>query len=338
LLPRSTRARQISAALRYNESMRASCVAMVLLAAGCRSPPPMLPMVQTPPEQQPPLADVVRTCAFEVSCLRDPPAATMSNCIGYFQAGLDDWIVPAFFTLSIPGSEFRRYVACAVAGIDCTSVLECASRGHDPAFCAAHPGNVCDGDLLVQCPPATASADWAIYTSDCAALGMRCAEANGSASCTDGVGCDPKTSSAYCDGNRYFVRCDSDTSLRYRFDCARSPIVNATCRIDTRFASGCLPSGPPCAGDRCDGDELVVCLAGEEARVDCTGRSSHCAVVSGKPACVPVATDCTYSTSDACDGSGITTCVDGLLERIDCSTLGLTTCMPAPGGYAPICG
>jgi hypothetical protein len=317
--------------------LRASSLALVLvgvvvLVAACRAPPPMLPVVATPPAQLPPSSDIVRTCAFEVSCLHNPPASTVSGCFYYFEAGLDWAVGRGFFGPLLPSSEWARYVACADAAADCESVLQCASRGHDPDFCAAHPGDVCDGDVLVRCM----SADWPIYTTDCAALGMRCAEANGSASCTDGVGCAPGT--AYCEGNRYFVSCDPTTHLRSREDCARSPIPHATCRIDASFGgrAGCLPSGPPCTRDRCEGDELVVCLAGEEVRTDCAQRASHCSEPQfGTPRC-ETDSDC-GKTTDACAGSDLTSCVDGITHTIGCDDIGLATCAPAPGGSAPIC-
>lgn len=298
----------------------------------------MLSVPPTPPAELPPLADLIRTCAFQVSCLQAPPTSSISNCIDYFQSGIDNWIAPpVFFRLPLAPSEFRRYVECAVASSDCAGLLQCASRGHDPSFCAAHPGNVCDGDVLVQCPPASAPPDWAIYTTDCAAAGQHCAAANGSASCTDGVGCDP-SAPPYCDGNRYFVTCDATTHLRSHVDCARDPIVDATCRIDPGFGgpAGCLPSGPPCSRARCDGDELVVCVAGEEVRADCTQLASRCD--AAKPACVPVATECAAGTKDQCSGGDLTTCVDGMARVVDCATIGRSTCTLPPVGSDPICG
>jgi hypothetical protein len=309
-------------------------LALFVLVAACREPPPMLPVVPTPVAQLPSLDDLVRTCAFEVSCLKNPPAATLSACYYYFQAGIDWAVGGGFFAPRLPSSEWRRYVDCAVAATSCKQVLTCVSRGHDPTFCAAHPGLVCDGDVLVNC----ATADWALYTTDCAAEGMHCEEANGSASCTDGIGCTPGP--AYCEGNRYYVTCDATTLRRSRIDCARSDIPNATCRIDPRIIdqAGCLPSGPPCAaGNRCEGDELVTCVAGEEARIDCTQRAGHCAQASpiDQPQCV-ADVDCGKTTQE-CSGDGITVCVDGITDTIDCSAIGLTTCVLNPDGSAPIC-
>jgi hypothetical protein len=323
---------------RVDRSLALACtLALVAAFAACRSPAPMLAVVPTPPATLPPLAQIVRACAFEVSCLHNPPASTMTACDTYFEAGLDNWIFPQpTLRLGIDPGEFRRYVACANAATDCAGVLACASRGHDAAYCAAHPDFACDGDLLVQCPSAGAPLDPAIYTSDCAALGMHCvATALGTAVCTDGVACtDPP--GQRCDGNRYLTSCDAATHLRYRMDCSRSSIPNATCRY-LGPEGACLPSGPPCAGDRCEGDVLVTCLAGEEVRSDCTQHDATCSVVNRAPTCVPVNSECDASMADACSGAGITTCFEGELHTIFCDDIGASTCMPAPGGTAPIC-
>ena len=299
----------------------------------------MLPIVPTPPAQLPPRDQIVRACAFEVSCLHDPPASTMQNCDLYFEAGLDNWILPRpFLVLPVEPGEFRRWIDCANAATDCAGVLACASRGHDAAYCAAHPGFGCDGDVLVQCSPDPATNDAAIFTTDCAALGMRCAEAHGTAVCTDGVPCTPASQPEACDGNRYYTYCDQTTGLRYRLDCARSSIPDATCRLSSSSASGCLPSGPPCAGDRCEGDVLVSCLAGQEVRVDCTQLDATCGAPNGAPTCVPVASECDASTVDACRGADLTTCVDGELRTIFCDSIGLTSCTTTGDAKIPICG
>ena len=309
--------------------MRALAVAAACLLGACRASPPMLPIVATPPATLPPLADLVRACAVEVSCFQSPIASSIDECMVYLTAGLDYWLDPStFIVLGTDPAEFRHYVDCAVAGSDCASVLDCVSRGHDAAYCAANPGMSCDGDLLVQCT----TADPALFVTDCAALGMHCEARNGSAACTDGVGCDPKSPPS-CDGNRYYEYCSS-IGLRYRVDCARTSIPNATCRIDM-YDAGCLPSGPPCAGDRCEGNVRVTCLAGEEVRDDCTQLAATCTLVRRAPTCVPVASAC--SGSAGCAGSAIRLCAEGIVETIGCSAIGLQSCKRNTGGDSPIC-
>jgi hypothetical protein len=312
--------------------VRTPLLALLVVAAGCREPPPMLAVMSSPPVVLPSAAELVRACAFEVSCFHDPAAATLNNCIGYLTVGLEG--LPDLFTPpSLETADFRRYIDCANRNQDCTDVLDCVTLGHGSAWCAAHPGTTCDGDVLVPCSTAT-PADAALFTVDCAARGMHCAVANGGASCSDGVSCDPRAEMPYCDGNRYYQYCDSTTRLRYRFDCARSTIPNATCR----GSKGCVPSGPPCSANRCDGDVLVSCIVGQEVPLDCSQRASHCVDVMGNPTCVPIATECDDGKNvDACNNDALTTCLDGTLQSIACSAIGLSTCSLTPG-LNPICG
>ena len=323
-------------AVRARTTLPATTLLLALAAAGCRAPAPMLSPPPSPPVTLPPLADVVRACAFEVSCLHDPPAATMNNCVFYLLAGLEG--LPGFFVPpAVDVTDFRRYVDCARSSGDCASVLACATQGHDAAFCTAHPGTTCDGNLVVPCPPATATPDAALFTIDCAARGLGCVEANGGASCTNGISCDPQAEPAGCDGNRYFTFCDDTTRLRYRADCTRSPIANATCRAGGDTV-GCLPSGPPCTGDRCDGDTWVRCLGGDEVPLDCAELGATCGLVKAAPACVPLASECSDgTTTDACSGDSLTTCVDNQLFAVPCGSIGLATCVPMMTSNIPIC-
>lgn len=304
-------------------------IALFALVAACGSATPIVP---TPPAQLPPLDDIVKACAFEVSCLVDPPTSSLSNCVAYFQGGIANYIGGGFSPLE--GSEYRRFADCAAAANNCMTVLECASRNHDPAYCAAHPNNSCDGSVLVQCGTA---ADWSIYTTDCAAFGLRCQQANGAAACTDGAPCDPTSTPLHCAGNQY-VSCDKTTGLRSTVDCNQSPIPNATCRIGASVAffsnpPGCLPSGPPCVQTpRCDGNLLVTCVAGEETRIDCGQLASHCAATGDYEdpiTCVSDDTQCDGGAS--CAGDAIVACVDGAWTAIPCSMLGLTSCAVVNG-------
>ncbi len=299
----------------------------------------MLQIVPTPPATLPSLADIARACAFEVSCFHSPIASSLDECAVYLTAGLDYWIDPQpFLVLGTEPAEFARWVDCSNAGSDCTGVLDCVSRGHDGDYCAAHAGNSCDGDLLVQCnSPAPADptlADPALFTADCAALGMRCFDnGGGAASCSDGTTCDPGSPPS-CDGNRYYLSCDSGTHLRYRLDCTLSSVPDATCRAGAS-RTGCLPSGPPCAAARCDGDVRVTCLDGQEVRDDCAQVASSCNMAGGAPTCVRLVTQC--SGNAACAGNAITSCPSGMSQTIDCSALGLSTCMTDAGGDGPLC-
>jgi len=296
----------------------------------------MLPVVATPPATLPPAGDLVRACAFEVSCFHDPPSAVLADCIGYLQAGIAG--LPALFAPPLlDAGDYRRWADCGAASHDCAGALDCATLGHGADYCAAHPGTTCDGDLLVPCPPAGATAEAALFTIDCAARGMRCLSADGSASCSDGIACDPKSFAPSCDGNRYVELCDDTTHLRYRLDCARSPIPNATCRSGPNIAAACMPSGAPCTANRCDGDVLQSCIAGEEVAIDCAQRAGHCMNVGANPTCVPVAGQCDANDKDQCVDARLESCVDGVVQSVACAELGLAACTLTPG-LNPRCG
>ena len=282
------------------------------LLAGCSAP-----RTPTPPAQLPPLDDILTACAVEVSCMQNPLTTTISTCANV-----------VINSIANHDPEIAREVQCAASSSDCATILACATRNHDPAYCAAHPGSSCDGDLLVHC--GTGAPDWALFPTDCAALGMQCAQPNGTASCTDGVTCTGNVNA--CDGNRV-VACNG--GLQFREDCALSGIPNATCR--TQYSPPepfCLPSGAFCSSDRCDGDVAVRCRAGEEDRLDCAQEASHCVVDYMLGAhCNLIASEC---TSDQCAGDSIAVCVEGALHPIACGRIGLSTCV-LDGSGEPHC-
>src|SRR5262245_33100006 len=178
------------------------------------------PHSQSPFSPHPVSADAVRkTCAMQLSCLTNPPITPGGKCVSQFEFGLATG-VGIFFGPS--ASDLQRYVDCAGTASDCTTALTCASRNHGPDFCAAHPNGACDGDVRVTC-----QSGWGLYMTDCAALGMHCAMANGHASCTDGKSCDPMTP-ARCDGN-HFLECNGGTGLESSIDCATF-FDGGTCR------------------------------------------------------------------------------------------------------------
>jgi hypothetical protein len=88
-------------------------------------------------------------------------------------------------------------------------------------------------------------------------------------------------------------------------------------------------------GTSCDGATLLGCLAGKQARLDCTkqgpGFSCH---TSGDVAFCGLADECipddNYgkegATPTSCDGSVLTFCNAGRLEQLDCRDLGFEGC------------
>jgi hypothetical protein len=259
---------------------------------------------------------------MNLSCLTWPPLTSGADCVADFELGISSGL--GYF---IPAAELRRFVDCAVSSPDCATAAACASRNHGPDYCAAHSGASCDGDVLVSC--SQSQPDWAVFTNDCASLGLRCVDLHdGRASCTDGTSCD---TSAHCDGNRY-VSCDSSTHLAASFDCSLAgyQLECRTMSANGTTITGCFPPGPACSpdGEHCDGTTLVRCVAGGELRVDCTTWGQHCGVAaSGRTTCIPNATDCTADSPDRCNGTAMEICVDGRYQAIDCSAIGLTACL-----------
>src|SRR5262245_20132364 len=100
---------------------------------------------------------IVRTCVMEVSCLADPLLDSASECVWGFENGI---ATGAGYWVGAP--ELIRFVGCARDAKDCTEALRCASYGHDPAWCAAHSGYNCDGEIEAIC-----WSGWAILSRDC---------------------------------------------------------------------------------------------------------------------------------------------------------------------------
>jgi hypothetical protein len=278
-------------------------------------------------------ATVLKACAMEISCLRSPPITDGANCVASLEFGIASGL--GYFGTS--ATELKRYLACAESAVDCTSALDCVSRHHGPDYCTAHPGLTCDGDLTVQCPGVGEPPDWAFFTTDCAGLGLHCAAAAGSASCTDGTPCDPSTLAA-CDVNN-LVTCAA-TGLRASVDCSKYA-SGAVCRSGSSpsIAAACILAGPPCqsSAGRCSGDVDVACINGNEVSVDCTQFDSHCEPSPKGVACVPNASSCTASSPDQCQGDTLSICVNGRYIPTTCASIGLGTCQSPQGTMGATC-
>jgi len=262
-------------------------------------------------------------CAMEISCFQSPPITPGGSCVSQFEMGLATGI-GIFFGPS--ADDLQRYVGCASSSSNCTDALDCASVNHGPDWCNAHPNGGCDGDTLVYCVDG-----WGLERADCSAMGLHCATANGASSCSDGKTCDPTTSTARCDGNRY-VQCNGSTKLESSVDCGKL-YGGGTCMHLTMGSSSTTGCFPPASGScgqdgvTCDGATAVVCSYGTQLRVACGQFASHCVVgSSGTFDCVPDASNCTASTADSCDGNALKMCVNGNLVDTACSSIGLTTC------------
>lgn len=298
---------------------------MIALLSGCGSPHSTIQPLPVHPDA------VRKACAMEVSCFTTPPIASASACVEEIENGLASGFGIA---LGGSGTDLARFVDCANNNGDCTSALMCASKGHGPSWCSAHPTATCDGDTLVRCV-----GGWGLDLFDCAQNGLHCMTKNGVALCSDGNACDPATSGT-CVGND-FVYCDKTALIGVSEDCG-SLVSGGKCeRITTGTATitGCIPPGTASCPNTttsktCDGTTTVVCEYGTTYRVDCGQFANHC-TPSGSFAtgsCTPDASDCTPQSNDSCVGDAIQMCVNGKLQTQPCSSFGMTTCTMAPSG------
>jgi hypothetical protein len=262
-----------------------------------------------------------------VSCFDgQPPFGTGRICVQGLEITLG-LMAAGDATFAPEASDDQRFIDCAGQSNSCTTLLVCASHGHNPDWCNAHPNGGCDGDTLITC-----AGGWGLQQQDCAAKGAHCGTANGASVCTNGNACNFNTLSR-CDGNLY-VECDSATQLEKITDCG-AEVGGATCQTMTANTSrtvGCFPPAPtaicPMDSAACDGTVSVLCRHGAQTRLDCAQFASHCQLATdGEDAyCMPDATACTVESPDTCDGDSLQTCVNGNYQSTSCSSIGLTTC------------
>jgi hypothetical protein len=246
-----------------------------------------------------------------------PLLSTGSYCVDVLERGTASGL-----GMILTNAEMRRLIACAASASDCDAALACASRNHPPSYCASNPGDSCDGSTLVRCPATT---DWPILTTECAQWGLRCEVANGGASCTNGMQCDPHNA-AHCDGDQ-LISCDPTTKLQASASCSQV-LAGTVCR-PAGSASDCLPAGNPCSttGSSCAGQKLVACVGGETVTLDCAPLEATCTDTPSGFDCVENNAACTRDSMDACNGDSMEICVHGSYAATNCRTIGKTACV-----------
>ncbi len=271
---------------------------------------------------------LLRTCALSIACDDTPPAAPLSACVGALRAFAD----PAFSMLN-PAYEaiVRRYLACADRAIACEAFWQCATMGHGADWCRDHPGDACDGTLLVRCA-VRGTPTWANVVEDCALIGQRCANEGAGAVCTTGRTCADNADR--CEGTR-LVRCRVDR-LETFGDCANWP-GGGICLPDTGDG-GALSArcGPGPAGRRacsesgawCDGDRLTSCVERgfPVLETDCAAQQARCVPDLVGARCVPLASECQPEEADRCEGDALATCLDGRWRSVPCETVFKSRC------------
>lgn len=293
----------------------------LLLLAGCSAA-----CSSSSPGPSPSPSLFQRECAFELSCSNGAyyyygEAVTIGTCITSQQ--LDFAKGPSFPDASL------QLLSCAEA-TSCDGWQGCRSLDHGPAYCAAHVGGSCDGNVEVQCESASSYGD----AFDCAAHGLQCAASGSKSGCVDAsrTTCDPAAPS-HCDGNRQVV-CDAGLSLQRSLDCG-DVYPGGTCGVVTVGGSAttaCVRSGPACqqAGSQCDGNTIVVCetRSNVELRIDCGSilPGSRCTIERGEAVCSPAGNACSADQADRCNGDQLESCINGQFRGVDCQSLGFRTC------------
>lgn len=108
----------------------------------------------------------------------------------------------------------------------------------------------------------------------------------------------------------------------------------AECKEVPEQGLECVGNGAECSEedpDRCDGDVLVECLNGKEARFDCSrlGDFACRTVPDYGPQCKARGTEC-EADDNSCDGSILKYCYEGRFKTFDCASAGFLTCQSNP--------
>jgi hypothetical protein len=265
---------------------------------------------------------IVKTCALQLSCMKKPFDEPGSTCIGDvaggFATGMGNFYAPA--------AEMRRVVDCATAATDCTSALTCVTLNHPPAYCAAHPGISCDGEVIVDCPDPP---DWPVLAVfDCSTDGLHCMASQGKGLCTNNVAC-ASPGQAMCDPQNQQIEifCNPDLLLQEPGPCTVE-YPGGSCGKDGL----CVLPTPSCSDTprtnlRCEGNTMIRCFLQHEAPIDCTQLESHCERTDGGFLdCITDAHDCGYKDADHCNGDSLEICANGRYLGVDCKTIGFRTC------------
>lgn len=258
-------------------------------------------------------ADVLAACVAMSACL--PGSVSARDCI----AGLG-LVVEPFYERDqqMTPDEVR---CLAWAGNDCKQAARCMNLGVDPPPCAA---SHCEGDVLVNCHEADLLGRKP-YPSryDCGRQGLTCIPSTGLAL--------PPTCGL--PGCAHGKRCYGDTFYLCRADLIEVPVVCGwSGHCEPQGVGGhaaCVGDGPACAGLndplRCEGNTLVVCTAGREARLDCTRHGEVCVLDPMQGPRCALGSGCAAPYVE-CEGAQLAICADGRRITVDCLAGGFRGC------------
>lgn len=174
--------------------------------------------------------------------------------------------------------ELRLQIDCTQLGFVCRDPRDCVPAGPPPMPCDLEDGSgVCLGDTPAVCRDGQfrLGVECGSYGLSCRDLGRGAAVCNG----RDGA-CEPSSYGPYAFDYLQGVGCLDDSTLEV---CIGEGAHHQDCgALGEGFRCFAPEDGPAYCGvgdacnpavvepARCEGDELVVCLAGQVARVDCT--------------------------------------------------------------------
>ena len=294
---------------------------------------PDAPATDAPPSLGRPItaAEVARACLLAVGCSPSPIARVGACVLGLSRRALNPH--------GTGEDAWDRLLECASrpgTSSSCTAFVECATMGHPAAYCAAHPGDSCDGSIAVHCAEAALAA-----AEDCAAIPGGSCEATAIGASALVHCAAPGTCSTRCAGAGAFVDCGGAPGS-YAARCTPgTTCVEAPSSVPI---AACLPTGSACAaeGARCDGAALVRCqgvngTALRETRIDCARLGWRCAEGAEGFACLAPPFACALDVPTACEGDTLVACAGGANPRFDCRALGFARCAPAAGGRPARC-
>jgi hypothetical protein len=242
-----------------------------------------------------------------------------------------------------PDSASRAHISpsevncIANAGHDCVAAKKCFAGGQTPALCSGNSES-CVGNVWQSCDALAGSGgNNGVQTFDCAAYGQMCLANNGNVDCGYGTCATGSSMCVGADGassGNFVQTCEG--GILHRTDCSK---LSATC--NPSGVAHCRGNGDACAAPSftndtlgCDGNVLLHCLDGQQAREDCGRYNLGCYPrPNGNGFGCFAGNECDPGNYGAtCVGTTLTFCNNGKIQSVDCGSFGFTTCNPNAGG------
>jgi hypothetical protein len=285
-----------------------------------------------------PNIDIQRECALNSACLGNGIFSYGSGCelLAMVNAEAEN--------IGTPEAKLvRPTLDCIAQAADCKSRQACSgATAAQAAACGASKGNICDGNVLLECGGSTVNAE------DCGSVGLVCGATGGSGSCGTGF-CSPMSSTPHCDGDD-LVSCADFGGVWQPRSCKglqASVCTGGKCSAQVAETCGVVNGTPQCVGtgaacddatfaNTCDGTVIVGCAGGRTGRFDCAsyGLGLGCIIGKDGAAVCAIGTQCDDTTAETCADGVITYCMFGIKTTVDCKSYGLSGCAVSTGLFA----